>query len=51
MFSMDNVKLKFTTDFLEHNHHYLAVVEAQNHMGGRNSSEIHFSKLYTMYSI
>ena len=50
MLSMDEVMLNFTTttDVLALNHHYLAVVEAQNHMGGRNSSEIHFSKLYAI---
>lgn len=51
MSSMEEVVLNFTTDFLEHNHHYLALVEAQNHIGGRNSSEIHLSKLYTMHHI
>ena len=50
MSSMQEVVLNFTitTDVLALNRHYLGVIEAQNHMGGRNSSEIHFSKLYAM---
>lgn len=46
--SMEEVVLNFatTTDVLELNRQYLAVVEAQNHMGSRNSSQIHFSELY-----
>ena len=46
---MDEVVLTFTTttDTLALNHHYLGIVEAQNDMGGRNSSDIPFSKYTT----
>lgn len=37
-----------TTDTLALNRHYSGIIEAQNKMGGRNSSNIHFSKLYAV---
>lgn len=50
--SMDEVVLMFTTttDTLALNNHYSGIIEAQNKMGGSNSSEIHFSKLYAMHA-
>ena len=42
--SVDEVIMKFTSDILSLNEHYLGIIEVQNQMGSRNGSGIYFSK-------